>query len=107
MNHELKTWPRFFEPLVAGKKTFELRENDRKFKEGDTLTLKEFIPDLGIDDAGKPTGTYSGSEAHATVLGVTDLDGAFMTKEGWVILSIRLDGSHIVEPAQEIEGAAV
>jgi hypothetical protein len=46
--HSLKSWPEFFEPLFAGIKTFELRNNDRKFKVGDLLVLKEYDDRKGV-----------------------------------------------------------
>jgi ASC-1-like (ASCH) protein len=45
MTHELKTWPQFFEAIVDGRKTFELRVNDRGFNAGDQLRLREFKPE--------------------------------------------------------------
>lgn len=42
MTHELKTYPQYFKDVIAGKKTFEIRKNDRPFKEGDLLALNEF-----------------------------------------------------------------
>ena len=42
--HEVKSWPEFFEPVFNGVKTFELRENDRRYKPGDLLVLKEWNP---------------------------------------------------------------
>jgi hypothetical protein len=42
--HELKTWPKYFQPILENKKTFELREDDRNFAVGDVLTLKEWTP---------------------------------------------------------------
>lgn len=42
--HELKTWPEFFDQIVAGDKTFELRKDDRGFKVGDALELREYDP---------------------------------------------------------------
>ncbi len=44
MNHVLKTWPQYFKELRSGRKTWELRRDDREFSEGDTLTLMEWDP---------------------------------------------------------------
>lgn len=40
--HHLKTWPEFFDDVVSGRKTFEIRKNDRDFKVGDEVILEEF-----------------------------------------------------------------
>jgi len=40
--HELKTRKPFFQHILDKKKNFECRINDRNFKEGDYLILKEF-----------------------------------------------------------------
>ena len=45
MIHELKTNPECFEDVISGKKTFEVRENDRDFKTGDLLALNEYNPE--------------------------------------------------------------
>jgi ASC-1-like (ASCH) protein len=48
MEHELKIYPKYFEDVILGKKTFEIRKNDRKYCVGDVLLLKEWdknIPD--------------------------------------------------------------
>lgn len=42
MIHQLKILPKFFEKVISGEKTFEVRENDRDFKVGDYLALNEF-----------------------------------------------------------------
>jgi hypothetical protein len=44
--HQLKCWPEFFEAIVAGEKTHDLRRaDDRDFHVGDTLLLQEFDPE--------------------------------------------------------------
>lgn len=42
--HILKTWPQYFKVIVDGSKKFEVRLNDRNFKVGDTLELREYDP---------------------------------------------------------------
>ena len=42
--HSLKTWPPFFKDTFRGVKEFEFRFNDREFKRGDYLILKEWYP---------------------------------------------------------------
>ncbi|RKJ45990.1 DUF3850 domain-containing protein, partial [Butyricicoccus sp. 1XD8-22] len=42
--HELKIYPEYFKEVICGKKTFEIRRNDRGYKVGDILSLKEFDP---------------------------------------------------------------
>lgn len=43
-HHELKVWPRFEKALRSVAKTFEVRVNDRDFKENDTFRLNFFDP---------------------------------------------------------------
>lgn len=61
--HELKSWPDFFEPVLTGTKTFELRKNDRHFAVGDILVLREF------DDR---KGTYTGRTLRKRVVYLLD-----------------------------------
>jgi len=56
--HELKSWPKFFEPILEGRKTFDLRVNDRDYQEGDCLRMREWNP---------VTQTYTGRE-HAVLV---------------------------------------
>lgn len=50
MIHQLKQMSEYFEDVVAGKKTFELRVDDRDYEKGDYLALNE------IDNSGIYTG---------------------------------------------------
>lgn len=43
--HDLKTYPIYFKPVVDGRKKFEYRYNDRGFKVGDLLQLREWCPE--------------------------------------------------------------
>ncbi len=42
MIHELKILPEYFNAVILGEKTFEIRNNDRPFRKGDLLALNEF-----------------------------------------------------------------
>lgn len=42
MIHDLKTDPVYFQRLVDGTKTFEVRKDDRGYQSGDTLVLREW-----------------------------------------------------------------
>lgn len=57
MIHTLKCQPPFFAEVAAGRKTFELRRDDRGFAVGDLLCLREWIPD----------GDYTGEEWRGTI----------------------------------------
>ena len=40
--HDVKLGTTFFDDVKTGRKTFELRKNDRGYKEGDTIVLHEY-----------------------------------------------------------------
>jgi len=61
ITHELKIWPEYFNQVRNGRMKFQLRRNDRDFKVGDELLLKDWQPpepgetyfddDFGFTDA--------------------------------------------------------
>ena len=59
MTHELKTIAPYFGDVVLGKKTFEVRKNDRNFQVGDFLHLRE-------RDEGEHK--YTGQEAFRSIV---------------------------------------
>ena len=40
--HKLKTLPHYFDAVWSGRKTFEIRFDDRGYQTGDTVALREF-----------------------------------------------------------------
>lgn len=73
--HKLKIHPEYFEAVCSGKKSFEIRENDRDFKIGDTLMLQEYDPQ---------DKSYTGRVIERRVTYITD----FSQKENYVVMSI-------------------
>ncbi len=45
--HHLKIWPEYYQPLVDGRKPYEIRNNDRGYQVNDLLHLQEWIPGKG------------------------------------------------------------
>lgn len=74
INHELKILPEYFEKVAIGIKTFEIRKNDRDFKVGDTIFLREF-----------ENGHYGGRNVVAKITYITDYE----QKEGYVVFGIQ------------------
>lgn len=48
MIHGLKILPEYFEAVYTGRKTFEIRKNDRGFKVGDIVKLYEYELNKGF-----------------------------------------------------------
>lgn len=70
---EKKVWPKYFQAIIDGKKTYELRLNDFECNEGDTLILREWNPD---------TKEYTGREIEKIVTYVGKTKGlTFWSKE--------------------------
>lgn len=42
MIHAVKQLPEYFEEVIVGRKTFEVRQNDRDYRAGDLLALNEY-----------------------------------------------------------------
>lgn len=82
MNHELKTWSRHFNDVFMGRKTFEVRKNDREYKAGDNLTLIE--GDLNEIGEWIPTGR----KLTRTVTHILP-GGQFGILQGFCVMSIQ------------------
>lgn len=82
MIHELKTWIEYFRLMESGQKPFELRKNDRDFKSGHQLLLREFD---------KETSRYTGRKLNRKITYVLKGDEAetFGLKEGFCIMGLE------------------
>jgi len=80
--HDLKCWPRPFQALYDGTKTFEYRLNDRDFEVGDTLRIKEWNPDIG--DGGQ----YTGRELKVAVTYILR-GGKFGVPKRYVVMAVE------------------
>jgi len=76
--HELKIYPEYFRAQLEGRKSFEIRKDDREFKVGDVLVLMEVEPTHSGSDE-RPTGRKMACE----VTYKTDYE----QQEGYVVLS--------------------
>ena len=79
MKHELKCLPDFFVPIMLGYKNFEYRKNDRGYKNGDLLILKEWNGEV-----------YSGREIYARVTYILYPEGIPMPPT-FCIMSISIE----------------
>ena len=80
MIHELKTLPKYFNAVCDGKKTFEVRKDDRNFQIDDTLVLLRH-----------ENGASQRAECDVTItyiLGRNE-DEKMFVPEGYVILGIK------------------
>jgi len=76
--HHLKTWPEYWIAIRDRKKNFEVRKNDRNFRVGDILKLREYDP-IGEE--------YTGRVLNRQITYI--LDHPEFCKDGYVILSIE------------------
>jgi len=77
-HHELKILPIYFQAVQEGRKTFEVRKNDRNFQNADTVTLKEWDQELG----------YSGLELSFKIGYVLPLDKFYGLQNDYVVFSL-------------------
>ncbi|EGU39425.1 DUF3850 domain-containing protein [Vibrio scophthalmi] len=76
--HELKIQSHYFTEVLAGRKTCEVRFNDRDYQVGDCLNLRE----IGAK------GEYTGQEMNIQISHVLQ-GGQFGIADGWCVLSLE------------------
>ena len=75
MIHDLKIDTSYFEDIINDNKKFEIRYNDREFKKGDTVILKE------IDSIRN----FTGRRISVKIIYVTDYE----QKKGYVVFGFE------------------
>lgn len=83
--HELKEHSSCFESVFTGKRMHEIRVNDRNFKVGDFLKLREWHPPEVTKDG---VGVYTGREITVAVTYVTP-GGEWNLPDNLCVLSVR------------------
>jgi hypothetical protein len=87
MTHELKTDPEVFDAVADGRKTFEIRKDDRNFQVGDTLLLRRTHHTGLAMQNGLPL-IYTGETEQRKITHI--LRGPiYGLTAGWVILSLN------------------
>lgn len=85
IEHVLKTDPAVFQDVLDGKKTFEIRFNDRGYQVGDLVVLKETKFTGQQMKSGEPL-VYTGREIQKRI---SYFLSGYGLHEGWVILGIQ------------------
>lgn len=85
--HVLKCWPSHFQPIVDGRKPFEVRYNNRGYQAGDKVRLREYDANISDDEDER----YTGREILAQIGYVSNsLPGARQGEglNGYVVFSL-------------------
>ncbi len=91
VTHDLKVWSSYFESLLDGTKNFEVRFNDRDFKSGHYLRLREWL-----------NNEYTGRELTKRVTYVLQ-GGVFGLETGYVALALAAKQSELATLLQQQE----
>lgn len=79
MQHELKVWIDYYEDIENGKRKFDVRYNDRDFKVGDILHLREYN---NIENY------YTGREV-SKIVDYISTDTTFGLKDNWIVMGFK------------------
>ena len=75
MRHDVKIWPQYLDAIVDGRKTYEIRKNDRGYQVGDQLLLREWDP---------------GSETYSSRTVLAEVTYTSSISQDQVVLAIKL-----------------
>jgi hypothetical protein len=97
LEHNLKTWVKYFDDVTSDLKPFEVRIDDRHYQVGDTLILEEYSPTAEV---------YTGATVRKEVtyiLGRNEDEKRFVPN-GYIIMGLKPEACKKLEAAnKEIE----
>jgi hypothetical protein len=97
--HEVKIWPQYFEGILAGTLTYQIRQAEREYMPGDELVLREWVPTTG--GAVEGDGFYTGRKTARSI--TYRMDGpALGIGDGYCILGLE---DPAVEALRDLLGA--
>lgn len=84
IEHDVKCWPPYFDAVLSGEKPFEVRKADRDYRPGDTMRLREYLPERDF---------FTGRHVLRRIAFRLD-GGAFGVEPGFVVLGIVPDADY-------------
>lgn len=90
--HNLKLDAKYFRSVKDGRKSFEIRKNDRDYKEGDLLLLRRYKHgQYGINSYSMINSFSESTEEEAdTITAVITYVTNYAQQDGYVVLGIKL-----------------
>lgn len=80
MIHEMKTFHKNFSEMLSGKKNFVLLKQDKPYREGDTLIVREWSDIMN---------SYSGERLTYTISCIYEGCGKYGLAKGYCVLGLR------------------
>ena len=93
--HDLKIWSEYFEAVKDGRKTFEVRYDDRDYREGDYLVLREIKKSAEADNAPEYTGSAILAKIRYVFRDREGDGGTHFLQDGYVVLGIEYEGNFV------------
>jgi hypothetical protein len=81
MRHNVKCWSKYFDDVKSGKKSFEVRLNDRNYQVGDILRQSNYDPEIK---------EFVGEFVDCRITYI--LDDHMFCKPGYVVMGINVMG---------------
>ena len=87
--HELKSWPESFKAIKKGRKTCDLRLDDRNFQIGNIILFQEFNPGMGAGIGERDVQAHFTGETIGRIITHVQTGGLFGLEKEYVCLSLK------------------